>query len=41
MLTDCHTLEQPKAYAMSNELKDGMKDASVISEPDVIFLADA
>lgn len=41
ILTDWHMLDQAKAYAMSNDLKDGMKEADVISQPDVIFLAEA
>ena len=39
ILTDWPMLDQAKAYAMSNELKDGMKEARVISQPDVIFPA--
>ena len=41
ILTDWHMPDQAKAYAMSNELKDRMKEADVISQPDVIFLAEA
>ncbi len=41
ILTDWLSVDQAKAYATSNELRDGMKNAGVISQPDVIFLAEA
>ncbi|HLO31312.1 MAG TPA: antibiotic biosynthesis monooxygenase family protein [Anaerolineales bacterium] len=41
ILTDWRSLEQAKAYATSPELKDGMKNAGVISQPDVMFLDEA
>jgi quinol monooxygenase YgiN len=41
ILTDWHTVDEAKAYATSAELKDGMKDAGVMSQPDVLFLAEA
>lgn len=41
ILTDWKTVEQAKTYATSNDLKEGMKNAGVISQPDVAFLADA
>ncbi len=41
ILTDWHTVDEAKAYAMSNDLKEGMKNAGVVSQPDVLFLAEA
>ena len=38
ILTDWRTLDQAKAYATSPELKEGMKNAGVTSQPDVMFL---
>lgn len=40
ILTDWQNVDQAKAYATSNELKEGMKDAGVLSQPDVMFLAE-
>ncbi len=41
ILTEWKNLDQAKTYATSNDLKEGMKAAGVISQPDVMFLADA
>ncbi len=41
VLTDWKTVEQARGYATSNELKEGMKNAGVLSQPDVMFLAEA
>jgi heme-degrading monooxygenase HmoA len=41
ILTEWHTFDQAKAYATSSDLKEGMKNAGVISQPDVMFLAEA
>jgi quinol monooxygenase YgiN len=41
ILTDWKNVDQARAYATSNELKEGMKDAGVLSQPDVMFLAEA
>jgi quinol monooxygenase YgiN len=41
ILTEWKNIEQAKTYATSNDLKEGMKDAGVISQPEVMFLADA
>jgi len=41
ILTDWKTVEQAKAYAMSTDLKEGMQNAGVLSQPDVMFLAEA
>jgi quinol monooxygenase YgiN len=41
ILTEWKDINQAKAYAGSNDLREGMKDAGVISQPDVTFLADA
>lgn len=38
ILTDWHNLEQARAYAQSPELKEGMKNAGVTSQPEVLFL---
>ena len=40
ILTDWKNVDQARAYAMSNELKEAMKDAGVLSQPDVAFLAE-
>jgi quinol monooxygenase YgiN len=40
ILTDWNSVEEAKAYATSAELKEGMKNAGVISQPDVMFLAE-
>jgi quinol monooxygenase YgiN len=41
ILTDWKTVEEAKAYAASNELKEGMKNAGMLSQPDVMFLVEA
>ncbi len=41
ILTEWKNLDQAKKYATSSDLKDGMKNAGVISQPDVMFLAEA
>jgi quinol monooxygenase YgiN len=41
IFTEWHTIEQAKAYAASEDLKEGMKNAGVTSQPDVMFLAEA
>ncbi len=41
ILTEWKNLEQAKAYATSNDLKEGMKNAGVISQPEVMFLTEA
>ena len=41
ILTEWKNIDQAKTYAASNDLKEGMKNAGVISQPDVMFLADA
>jgi heme-degrading monooxygenase HmoA len=41
ILTDWHSVEEARAYAQSAELKEGMKNAGVISQPDVMFLNEA
>ena len=41
VLTDWRNVDDAKAYATSPDLKDGMKNAGVISQPDVMFLAEA
>ena len=41
ILTEWKGIDQAKNYATSNDLKEGMKDAGVISQPDIIILAEA
>ena len=41
ILTDWHSVDEARAYAQSAELKEGMKNAGVISQPDVMFLEEA
>ncbi len=41
ILTDWKTIDQAKSYATSNDLKEGMKNAGVTSQPEVMFLAEA
>jgi heme-degrading monooxygenase HmoA len=41
VLTDWRSVDDAKAYATSSDLKEGMKNAGVISQPDVMFLAEA
>jgi len=41
ILTEWKGIDQAKSYATSNELKEGMKNAGVISQPDMMFLAEA
>jgi quinol monooxygenase YgiN len=41
ILTGWKNIDQAKSYATSNDLKEGMKNAGVISQPDVAFLAEA
>lgn len=41
ILTEWKSVDQAKAYATSEDLKQGMKNAGVISQPDVMFLAEA
>jgi hypothetical protein len=38
ILTDWGSVDEARAYAQSPELKEGMKNAGVISQPDVMFL---
>lgn len=40
ILTDWNSVEQAKASASSTELREGMKNAGVISQPEVLFLAE-
>ena len=41
VLADWKNVEQAKVYAASNELKEAMKNAGVISQPDLMFLEEA
>jgi quinol monooxygenase YgiN len=41
ILTEWKNVEQAKNYGTSNDLKDGMEKAGVISQPDVFFLVEA
>ncbi len=41
ILTDWKDIDQAKSYATSPDLKEGMQNAGVISQPDVLFLAEA
>lgn len=41
ILSEWKSMEQAKVYADSNELKDAMKNAGVISQPGLTFLAEA
>jgi hypothetical protein len=38
ILTEWKEISQARAYAQSNEMKDAMQNAGVISQPDVVFL---
>ena len=38
ILTDCPTAEQARQYAQSPDLKQGMQQAGVISQPEVLIL---
>ena len=40
VITDWPTAEQARAYAQSPELRQGMQNAGVISQPDVLILED-
>ncbi len=40
ILTEWKGIDQAKNYATSNDLKEGMKNAGVISQPDVMILAE-
>jgi quinol monooxygenase YgiN len=41
ILTDWKDVDQAKTYAASSDLAEGMKNAGVISQPDVAFLVEA
>ena len=41
IFTEWKNVDQAKTYATSNDLKEGMKNAGVVSQPDVMFLAEA
>jgi hypothetical protein len=41
ILTERKNVDQAKTYATSNDLKEGMKNAGVTSQPDVMFLVGA
>ena len=41
ILTEWKSVDHAKEYATSNDLKEGMKDSGVISQPDVAFLTEA
>lgn len=41
ILTDWQNLDQARAYAQSPDLKEGMQNAGVISQPEVLFLEEA
>jgi heme-degrading monooxygenase HmoA len=41
ILTDWHSLDEARAYAQSPDLKEGMQNAGVISQPNVLFLEEA
>ncbi len=41
ILTEWKNVDQANTYAASNDLKEGMKNAGVTSQPDVMFLAEA
>ena len=41
ILSEWKSVDQAKAYATSDDLKHGMQNAGVISQPDVMFLAEA
>jgi heme-degrading monooxygenase HmoA len=41
ILSEWKSLEQAKVYAASNDLKEALKNAGVISQPDLSFLVEA
>ncbi len=41
ILTHWNNIDQAKSYATSNDLKESMKNAGVVSQPDVMFLSAA
>lgn len=41
ILSEWKSVDQAKAYATSDDLKQGMQNAGVTSQPDVMFLAEA
>jgi len=41
IFTEWKNVDQAKTYAASNDLKEGMKNAGVTSQPDVMFLVEA
>jgi heme-degrading monooxygenase HmoA len=41
VLTEWKSVDHAKTYAASDEVKEGMKNAGVISQPDLMFLAEA
>lgn len=41
ILSEWKSMEQAKVYAASNEIKEAMKNAGVISQPGLTFLAEA
>jgi len=41
ILTEWKNVDQAKTYATSNDLKEGMKNSGVLSQPDVMFLNEA
>jgi heme-degrading monooxygenase HmoA len=41
ILSDWKSLEQAKVYAASNDLKEAMMNAGVISQPELSFLVEA
>jgi quinol monooxygenase YgiN len=41
ILSEWKNIDQAKSYSASNVLRETMKDAGVISQPDVMFLAEA
>ena len=41
ILTEWKNVDQAKTYATSPDLKEGMKNAVVTSQPDVMFLVEA
>ena len=41
IFSEWKSVEQARVYAASNELKEAMKNAGVISQPDLTFLAEA
>jgi len=41
VISEWKNVDQANTYAASNDLKEGMKNAGVTSQPDMMFLAEA